>query len=71
MDKLLPRGIWWPPYLDRSGARLVCAIDSNGKKVCELRVFNRDAKQSVERMALSILNHYDPPPRSEGGGSGS
>ncbi len=59
--ELLPRGIWWPPYLDRSGARLVCAIDSRGRLVCQLRVFKRDNIKAVEIMAMRLLNQYDPP----------
>lgn len=60
-EELLTRGIWWLPYLDRSGARLLCAIDSHGRKVCELRVFKRDDVKSIELMALRLLDQHDPP----------
>ena len=58
-----PRGVYWLPYTDEQGHRLIVAIDRHGRRACPaIRVFSKDDPRAVAGMLRRRLDDIDPEP---------
>jgi len=60
---MLERGVYTMPYRCKRGHRMLAAIDSNGRKVHEARMFDGECELEVTAMLRRLLDRDDPQPK--------
>jgi len=56
-----PRGVFRVSYLDSNGHRIAVAVDSQGRRIHEVRMFENDCPVEVAQMLTRFLDREDPP----------